>query len=509
MKIRRQKTFIKGALLVALFTIFSSSALHGVDRSKDYVDWPIAEGTSERTPALQPRADKSTTQFQSTTGFDSGIIGSDPGKSQSYQCTSPFDQKCIDQRVALLPTQRWKSLNQLPICLSDRESTPCIEKIVITDSAGKKNVLREDGTIPGYQWPANKTYGSPAGALTHIWKGEGDGQDSGYILNAHINVQGFYNKDKTEITEFKTALFRYEMTGLNDPYVNANQRTFCLWIDKSTSETKCARQKFLDPSSLITVTYHLPKDLTGWFAGRMADATLSINSLDSTFNSVTVSANPTEVPVFAATIPCSDGRGPCGAGMILGFTGIPFQPIVQSLQTVLKDQAILEIPSWGLRSTNKLAYEGCEVPDKGFAGLIFSNATFVYSYPPKFEDDTLRYEMGALHLKSDGSVFKGNFDMFIESNFARCLWKLSKAPVQASITVTSKDGVQNIATTSLGERNGFIRMKAAGFTFSTSTVQMKLQNKKSATIKCVRASDKKTVTISGEKCPKGTVKAKG
>ena len=121
----------------------------------------------------------------------------------------------------------------------------------------------------------------------------------------------------------------------------------------------------------------------------------------------------------------------------------------------------------------------------------------------------LRYEMGALHLKSDGSVFKGNFDMFIESNFARCLWKLSKAPVQASITVTSKDGVQNIATTSLGERNGFIRMKAAGFTFSTSTVQMKLQNKKSTTIKCVRVSDKKTVTISGEKCPKGTVRAKG
>ncbi len=498
---------MKGAVLVALFTMFSTSSLYGVDRSKDYVDWPITQGTSDRTPALQSRADKSSTQFQSSTGFDAGILGSDAGKSQGDQCSSPFEQKCMDQRVALLASQRWKSLNQLPICLTERESTPCIKRIEITEANGAKFTLREAGTIPGYQWPANKKYGSPAGALTHVWKSERDSVNSGYVLSAHINVQGFYNRDKTEITEFKTAIFRYEMTGLDDPYVSANQRTFCLWLDKSTAETKCARQKFLDPTSLITVTYHLPKDLTGWFAGRMADATLSIESLDTNFNSVTVSAFPTEVPVFAATIPCSEGRGPCGAGVILGYTGIPFQEIVQSLQAILKERAVLEIPSWGLRTTNKLAYEGCGVPSKGFAGLIFSNATFVYSYPPKFEDDMLRYEMGALHLKSDGSVFKGNFDMFIESNFARCLWKLSKAPVQASISVTSKDGVQNIATTSMGERNGFIRMKAAGFTFSTSTVQMKLQNKKIDTTKCIRASNKKTFTVTGKNCPKGSAKA--
>ena len=114
----------------------------------------------------------------------------------------------------------------------------------------------------------------------------------------------------------------------------------------------------------------------------------------------------------------------------------------------------------------------------------------------------LRYEMGALHLKSDGSVFKGNFDMFIESGFARCLWKLSKAPVQASISVTTTDGNQNIATTSLGERNGFIRMKAAGFTFSTSTVEMKLQNKQT-TISCVKGKTVKKVTAVKPTCPTG------
>jgi hypothetical protein len=506
---RATKFLMKCAVLVALFTLSATHTLYGAESSKDYVDWPIAEGTSDRTPALQPRADQSSIQFQSTTGFEVGIMGSDPGKSQDYQCTSPFDKKCKEERVARFTSQvgqRWNSLNQLPICLSARDSTPCIRGILISEVGGKKYSLSDAGTVPGYAWPANQTYGSPAGALTHIWRGEGDSENSGYVLNAKINVRGSYNSDKTEILDFTTSLFRYELNPLSDPYVKANQRTFCLWVDNSGVEPRCARQKFLDQTSLVTVIYHLPKSLTGWFAGRMSDATLNVESIDTDFNAVTVSSYPAEVPVFAATIPCVKGWVPCGTGITLGFTGIPIQEYIQSLQSILKDKATLEIPSWGLRSTNKLAYEGCKVPEKGFAGLIFSNATFVYSYPPKFEYEILRYEMGALHLESDGSVFKGNFDMFIESGFARCLWKLSKAPVQASIDVISKDGIQSIATTSLGEKNGFIRMRAAGFTFSTSTVLMKLQNKESGTIQCVRKNNKKTINVTGYKCPKGTIK---
>lgn len=506
MRLSARGFLLRIAALIAAFTTASSAMLHGAEPTRDYVDWPIVESSGDRTPALLPRADQNSIQFQSSTGFDIGVRGSDAGTSRGYKCTSPFDPKCMEQRISLLSIPRWNSTNQLPVCESPRESTPCIEKIMISEPNGEKYSLTPSGTVPGYQWPANKAYGSPAGALTNTWKSGKDSQGSGYVLSAQIDVQGLYNKNETEIQEFRTALFRYELTPLNEPYVIANQRTFCLWVENASGESKCARQKFLDPKSLITITYHLPKQLTGWFAGRMRDATLSIESINSDFNSVTVSAYPTEVPVFAATIPCVKGFVPCGAGVTLGFTGIPIQEYIQSLQTILKDQATLEIPSWGLRSTSKIRYEGCKIPDKGFAGLIFSNATFVLSTPPKFEDNALRYEMGALHLESDGSVFKGNFDMFIESNFARCLWKLSKAPVQASITVISKNGVQNVATTSLGERNGFVRMKAAGFTFSTSTVEMKLQNIKPQKTKCLRASSKKIFTVSGSVCPKGSTK---
>jgi hypothetical protein len=244
---------MKSGALVALFTMFSTSTLHGVDRSKDYVDWPIVESSQERTPALQARADKSSIQFQIGTGFDVGTMGSDPGKSQGYQCTTPFDQRCIDQRSALVSSQRWKSLNQLPICLADRESTPCIENIVITEASGGKNQLRVAGTVPGYQWPANQKYGSPAGALSQIWKGEQDIQDTGYVLAAQVNVQGFYNKSNSEIIDFKTNIFRFEFTPLNDPYLVANKRTFCLWIDNSTGQ-----ERYIDEDRHVSTTQTSP-----------------------------------------------------------------------------------------------------------------------------------------------------------------------------------------------------------------------------------------------------------
>jgi len=493
------------SVLISLITMFSGNTVHSAERPNEFVDWPITESSGDRTPALLKFADKDSIQFQVKSGLHSGILGSDPGKSKGYQCQSPFDQRCIDERKLVSSAERWKSVNQMPICTSPLQAASCIERVEIAETDGKIYSLKKSGYVPGFEWPENKTFGSPSGSLAQLWKTPNDKEDSGYTLYSQITVQGSYKSNQTEVVDFSTKFLRYQMTPLVDPYVIANQRSFCKWTTETKDGLMCAREKFLDPKALIAITYHLPKDLTGWFSARMSDAKVTIQSIDEKFNSVTISANPTEVPVFAATIPCVKGWVPCGAGVLSGFNEVPSM-YLESLQQKLNDRAILEIPSWEIRSANKSRYEGCEIPREGFAGFIFSNATFATSYPPKFESDVLKYEMGALHLKSDGSVFKGNFDMLIESSFARCLWGLSKAPVQASIAVTSKDGNQNIATTSLGERNGFIRMKAAGFTFSISTVEMKLQNKKVETTKCIRTSTKKTFTVTGKNCPKGSAK---
>jgi hypothetical protein len=91
----------------------------------------------------------------------------------------------------------------------------------------------------------------------------------------------------------------------------------------------------------------------------------------------------------------------------------------------------------------------------------------------------------------------------MRSDVARCLYRFSKAPLSASISV-SGEGDKNIATTVVGEKGGWLKLAAYGFTFSNKTIKVKLTQKKQTTITCVAPGKKaKKVTAVNPKCPKG------
>jgi hypothetical protein len=91
----------------------------------------------------------------------------------------------------------------------------------------------------------------------------------------------------------------------------------------------------------------------------------------------------------------------------------------------------------------------------------------------------------------------------MRSDVARCLYKFSKAPVSATITI-SGEGDKNIATTVVSERGGWLKLAAYDFTFSQKTIKVKLTQKKQTTITCVAPGKKsQKVTAAKPKCPKG------
>lgn len=95
----------------------------------------------------------------------------------------------------------------------------------------------------------------------------------------------------------------------------------------------------------------------------------------------------------------------------------------------------------------------------------------------------------------------------MRSDIARCLYGFSKAPISGTVTVTG-EGEQKIATTIVSEKNGWLKLSANGFTFSTKTIKVKLSQKKS-TITCVsksQPSNTRKVTAYAPKCPSGFVK---
>jgi hypothetical protein len=141
--------------------------------------------------------------------------------------------------------------------------------------------------------------------------------------------------------------------------------------------------------------------------------------------------------------------------------------------------------------------------------------------PPVFADGTLDYKVASTHFEPDGTtVFKGTYELIMSSTVARCIYKFTSAPISATVSITSDNGEANTATTLISEKNGWLKLAAYGFTFSSPTVRVKLTQEavaptpspsptvkpviaKKTTITCVKGKTIKKVTAIKPKCPTG------
>ncbi len=118
----------------------------------------------------------------------------------------------------------------------------------------------------------------------------------------------------------------------------------------------------------------------------------------------------------------------------------------------------------------------------------------------------------------DGTTLvRGTYNLVMRSEVARCLYSFSHAPIQATISIVGGENT-SVATSVIGERNGWLSMAAAGFTFSTKTIQVKLSQEKEApkevadaapkvtvkkTITCIKGKTSKKISAVSPKCPAG------
>jgi hypothetical protein len=163
-------------------------------------------------------------------------------------------------------------------------------------------------------------------------------------------------------------------------------------------------------------------------------------------------------------------------------------------------------------------------------GVVTTNAVMYDKFAPKFVDGRLKYAVGGLHRDKDGNLVKGNYDLVLRSDAARCLYGFSDAPIEAVVSVTYGDKEQNISTTASGERDGWLFISAKNFTFSNPTIEVAISQPKATpaasatptptptvaatpnkvvklsskmTISCVKGTTVKKVTGKSPKCPKG------
>jgi hypothetical protein len=194
----------------------------------------------------------------------------------------------------------------------------------------------------------------------------------------------------------------------------------------------------------------------------------------------------------------------------------------------INDKATALLSYWSVRTLTQDEMEGssqCFRDSNRVSGIVTTNATQYSAGPPTLDkaEGTLNYVVAAPHYDPRDKDFKGSYDLVMRSDVARCVYGFSKAPINATISITSADGTPQVATTVIGERKGWLYLQAKNFEFSAPIIKAKLTQEvvveptptptatptvkpvvaKKTTITCVKGKTTKKVTAVKPKCPTG------
>ena len=112
-------------------------------------------------------------------------------------------------------------------------------------------------------------------------------------------------------------------------------------------------------------------------------------------------------------------------------------------------------------------------------------------------------------MLSDGSKFLGHYTLQIPIEVAQCFWGVDAPKAQATISVISEDGKEQVITAVASSNSEYFRFNVRGFHFSSPTIKMKLNTSTSSapTPTPNKTSDPKKPVVKKIVCTKGkTVK---
>jgi hypothetical protein len=294
----------------------------------------------------------------------------------------------------------------------------------------------------------------------------------------------------------------------------------CAWTENGL----CGQFEDFAPITYASITLRVTNKQDGWFQGRLQDPSFSVSAYDATSNLVTVTAETVPTPTLAVGVPIAQADSsvqslfsnwiypPHGLISVEADTQLAAKA-VGAFRTAAKNTASGVITQWNFGSYQAYT-NSCLTDTTQLLGLITTNSMVYQGTTPSFSSGTLNYQVGGMHYLPDGSVSQGTYDLVMRDSVARCLYGFSNAPISATVSVTEdSSGNQNVATTSVSDKNGWLHVGAYGFNFSDPTVKVKLSQAaphvakvKKVTIACVSIRNKnlvRHVTAVRPRCPNG------
>jgi len=458
-------------------------------------------------------------------------------KEDSVLCTSTKDSNCKDAFALHVRSY-------LPVCAKASDQYCVEEFFAVKDGVRIQGIYKSQypaGFVKG-QFKAEPEYELPAGVGASLWELPGithSGGASTFRINAQLfgdirrktltskfdrfNVYNIWSSINA-VTEValpgeRPAAASNLGGGDHPPMRVPETGAQCLASDTDS----CLLSWPLDEKMNLGLTIRMARPISGWLHGRFDRPDVkAVTTSDGKFH-ITFFGTPMKVPTVYASIPWSEATaafkkrfGSKPSGQVGGETGSWFenagrnqssQQMVDDLNLwlpIIKDKANATPTYWMVRTTTnaETGKQNC-LKSGAVNGIVTTNATAYTSGAPFFNEkyQSLDYKVASPHFDANGGVNVGHYNLQISSDVARCLYGFTNAPISATVSVISTNGENQVATTTLKEKDGWIYLTAAGFTYSSPTVRVKLSQK--STITCIKGTVTKRVYGSNPKCTEG------
>ena len=422
----------------------------------------------------------------------------------------------------------------LPVCKSAAEQW-CIESVSIRkkDEPATKSAkfIRQVDSALVENTPGD---GLPGGSSISLWQAEGMQNSGGvdtYAVYVVLKATKFPGRGPTfdQFTAMvlpysETRGFKYERPFSEEMVLpNGSIRIGtrgsageCAWTETGL----CGLMEDFPNGVRASLTLRVSNLLTGWLMGRMADPLINVEPFDAEQNKISIDAEPVKVPKFYAVT----DRSKASAAILESlprnsdFSGVTnnlanesgaFRTI-ENWKDVAKDTAAGLVSTWSATTIRSGFGSQCLADTTKLLGVVTTNAMVYEGTAPRFERETLNYQVGGMHFNPDGSVFEGTYDLVMRKGTAQCLYGFTDAPITATVTVVEAGKEQRIETSSLQELGSgtekWLKLSARGFTFSSPTLKIKLNQDKPATA-APTAPNNSSATAAGSGNPAPAVKA--
>ena len=455
-------------------------------------------------------------------GDDAGTFFSGLGIWPNKICSSTSDPICDFKGI--ISSGNGLKINASPMLTlcSAEANNDCVESVEISRDGGSFKKLVFERDMPrrpgldadGKEFPADYSMNLPRGSAASIWSEIVDGQVSDlkylvsyqYVMNYDDSLQKFV------LLNVSLGIRPFKVVGGNQ------------WSSLYFTPNESGVLYDFPDNVQFRAVVHMSKAASGWFKARLNNPDISISSLNSLNSRVEVTGAPVKVPAFAyqRNLNNLSDEEKKYTGALKGVISV--EPgareifnYIEMARKVVNDVAKYSNTYWTLTSTPWDNLNPCLQDSTRVLGIVSTNAIGYEGASPEFKDGFLNYRVTGIHFGPDGKTPNlGTYDLLLRSDAARCLYGFSEAPISATVSISGSDGSQNVATTVVSEKDGWLKMKAAGFTFSEKNIKVKFIQEKAAGVEAPKSASpaerlpivKKTVKKQTIICVKGKVTRK-